>query len=277
MKWIALILMTMDHVASYLYFVLPPWLMIIMRCLGRAAMPVFVYSLVIGYHYTRSVIRYLIRLLFFAILTDAVFQFIHHYYGVYVYKNVLFTLAFGVLVLLGSDLIKAGLKGWGKKTVITVKRYRLRPWLGVTAGIILIVLSVFFTIYLKTDYGVFGLGMILVLHLIRDRYPFPLQRADQSFASYQTDEKKVSIRLFLGLLSVMAIFTAYELIFVDSGRVNMSQYGFIRAAQLIAPVIAFSFIGTEKEQKKSMISKYFFYFYYPLHLSIIMYLSAKLK
>ena len=73
LKLIAIITMLIDHIAAVL---IPSdtMLWLVMRCIGRLAFPIFVFLLVEGFHHTRDVKKYLLRLGAFALISEVPFD-----------------------------------------------------------------------------------------------------------------------------------------------------------------------------------------------------------
>lgn len=63
-KWLAIILMTVDHVGAYLF---PQYT--ILRIIGRISFPLFLYTTVQGTHRTRNFKRYLFQLLLIGVIS----------------------------------------------------------------------------------------------------------------------------------------------------------------------------------------------------------------
>ncbi|MBM6614597.1 hypothetical protein JTF06_06810 [Desemzia sp. RIT804] len=63
-KWLAIIIMTIDHIGAYL---LPQFVML--RVIGRIAFPLFLYTTVLGAQRTRNFNRYLFQLVLFGIIS----------------------------------------------------------------------------------------------------------------------------------------------------------------------------------------------------------------
>ena len=107
-KLLAIAAMTIDHIAlvfvpsgSILYYV--------MRLIGRLTAPLMAFMLTEGYRFTRSRSRYLLRLIIFALISqpfyfrlafgrapESILEYCTH-------KNVMFTLAIGLLVMILFD------------------------------------------------------------------------------------------------------------------------------------------------------------------------------
>lgn len=68
LKLIAIVLMTIDHIGAYL---LPQY--VILRYIGRLAMPIFAWMIAEGCHYTKNRFRYLLTMLGFAAVRQVVY------------------------------------------------------------------------------------------------------------------------------------------------------------------------------------------------------------
>ena len=73
LKLIAAITMFIDHFGYYFYDFLNPTIYTICRNIGRIAMPIFVYSLVQGFFYTKNFKKYFTRITLVAIITQIIF------------------------------------------------------------------------------------------------------------------------------------------------------------------------------------------------------------
>lgn len=90
LKIIAIAAMTIDHIAAVFF----PWA-IGMRFIGRITMPIIAYMAAEGFSHTRSVKKYLYRLLAFAIIAQIPFMLAFDTK----YFNILFTLAISISIL----------------------------------------------------------------------------------------------------------------------------------------------------------------------------------
>ena len=113
MKYFALSTMLIDHIAycflenvhtadnEALMYSLPQGELVdsLMRIIGRQAFPVFCFFLVEGFMKTRSRIRYFLRILFFAVLSQYPFQKAFFPRARYFHANVMITLAIGFLAI----------------------------------------------------------------------------------------------------------------------------------------------------------------------------------
>ena len=71
LKTIAIIAMVIDHIGFYFINTIPSGVYTICRCIGRIAMPIFVYLLVQGFFHTKSFKKYITRIGIFALITQA--------------------------------------------------------------------------------------------------------------------------------------------------------------------------------------------------------------
>ena len=125
LKIIAIIAMTLDHIAWLLFPGYSRELFpIILHIIGRITCPIMCYFVAEGYHHTRDVNKYTARLFAFAIISQAPYMltsinfvdiksFIPFYYGDLLNQtSVMWSLALGLVMLrvADSDRIKAGLK-----------------------------------------------------------------------------------------------------------------------------------------------------------------------
>lgn len=123
LKTIAMIAMTADHVTSVLYPNYPTdWWILFLHIIGRLAAPVFWYFIAEGYHYTRDVKRYAIRLFVFAIISHFAYNFafgipfIPFRTSVFNQTSVIWSLAWGLTALAIQDSRR--LKPWQKTLFI---------------------------------------------------------------------------------------------------------------------------------------------------------------
>ncbi len=142
LKCIAITSMLIDHIGAVLF---PQYEFL--RIIGRLAFPIFAYLLVEGFFYTRDVKKYLLRLGLFALISEvpfdlafngAILEFSH--------QNVFFTLFLGI-----------GMMYFMMKAPTNMRQA-------------LIMLATFLIADgLCTDYGSWGILMILAFYEFRDR------------------------------------------------------------------------------------------------------------
>lgn len=113
LKWIAYACMLLDHFAyAFLYYRSPAC--IALRTAGKMALPIFCFLLAEGYCHTKSVRRYLMRLLMFALISQPFYSSFCGWVYTREWKftvfsgggNVLFTLFLALLSLVAWEHIK---------------------------------------------------------------------------------------------------------------------------------------------------------------------------
>lgn len=83
LKWIALMLMIVDHFAYVFMDFIPYDLYVFLRTVGRLSFPVFVYYVVLGLGRTSNLKKYMSRLLLFAVISEITirsFEIFQHSY-----------------------------------------------------------------------------------------------------------------------------------------------------------------------------------------------------
>ena len=144
LKLIALCFMLIDHLGAAVFTWIPE-----MRILGRLAFPIYCWCLVVGFHYSKSVPKYLGRIILTGILVQPLYaQVMNHrintenlFLSFYQAKpNIFFTLFLGLAAL------------WG----IREKKWFSNLWAPVAA--------VFLAVLLNTDYDWKGVLFILLLY-----------------------------------------------------------------------------------------------------------------
>lgn len=158
LKIIAVLTMLIDHVGASLVWQLveqQDTIYIIyrgMRYIGRIAFPIYCFFIVEGLLHTRSVKKYMARLLVFALISELPFDYALMGEFTMKYQNVFFTLALGLGCIWGFQVLEEKMQeGFGQ---------------------ILLKLAVLVVTYgaaelMHTDYGGFGVAIIAVLYLLR--------------------------------------------------------------------------------------------------------------
>ncbi|MCH5286302.1 MAG: hypothetical protein J1E43_02680 [Christensenellaceae bacterium] len=137
LKILALIFMFADHSGKMLLPGVPE-----MRMLGRIAFPLYCWCLVVGFHYTRSVPKYMLRLLVIGLVSQPLYMAaLNHGWTE---PNIFLTLLLGLAAM------------WGMR----------EKWFGshIWAPVIALLLAV----QLKCDYGWRGVMLILLLYAAQE-------------------------------------------------------------------------------------------------------------
>ena len=135
LKMIALVSMIIDHIGvAY-------WPALEMRVIGRIAMPLFVWCLVVGTEYTHNAFRYALRLFILGVISQPLYIMVLG--ATWTHLNILFLLCLGVLAIAGIQ------KKW----------YYSQYW---APALCLLV-----TLTINIDYGWEGLLFILAMYSVR--------------------------------------------------------------------------------------------------------------
>ena len=119
LKLIAIVAMTIDHISWALFPDFPKeWWIIALHIIGRITAPIMWFFIAEGYHYTRNVKKYLLRLFTFAIISHFAYNFaggipfVPFKTSVFNQTSVIWTLVWGVVALciIDSKTIKNGFK-----------------------------------------------------------------------------------------------------------------------------------------------------------------------
>lgn len=141
LKIIAIVGMTMNHIAYAFGGSMPDWLYYIFMAPGGLTFPIMAYLMSEGYKYTRDIKKYALRLFGFALLALVPFCMLMNDFRL----NVLFTLLGGLIVLYLNDHMKSRGGFWA-------------AFIGITL----------FT--LISDWTLMGVPMVLCYRCITDRY-----------------------------------------------------------------------------------------------------------
>ena len=173
LKVIALVFMFIDHAGKMLFPGVPE-----MRMLGRIAFPLYAWCMIVGFHYTKSVPKYLLRILLVGIISQPLYMIaLNHTWN---QPNIFLTLFLGLCAL------------WG----IREKRFLSHIWAPAAALILATVL--------KADYGWRGVLLLVMLYAVRDSRPGIAAVMVSYFlfwgSSYSITKSLFGIRLDLSVL-----------------------------------------------------------------------------
>lgn len=234
-KLIAIIAMTVDHIAWLVYpgyddGIIP----IILHITGRLTCPIMCYLIAEGYYYTKNINRYTLRLFGFSFISHFAYifassdfvdckSFIPFYGGnVLNQTSVMWALAWGLVMLrvANSEKIKSGIK-------------------------IILVLMICI-VSLPADWSC--IASLSIMAIGTNRGDFRKQMLWMTF--------------YVAIYSVVYFFALDKL------------YGLIQMAVVLAIPVIMMYNGQRGSNPKiNKIMKWFFYIYYPLHLFIIGYIQ----
>ena len=140
LKIIALVFMFIDHAGKMCFPAVPE-----MRILGRIAFPIYAWCMIVGFHYTRSVPKYVLRILITGLVSQPLYMIaLNHTWR---QPNIFLTLFLGLCAL------------WG----IREKKYLSQIWAPVAAMAL--------AIFLGADYGWRGVLLFIMLYAVQESRP----------------------------------------------------------------------------------------------------------
>ena len=210
LKIIATITMFIDHLGYAIYGKLSYF-----NYIGRLAFPIFAFGISEGYIHTKSKKNYLIRLFIFAISSQVPFMLFRSMFTSGFALNIFFTLFIGLIAIIGYEQCE--------------NKY---------IGILLVVCLAITADTLKTDYGYFGVLMIFIFHIFKNK------------------------KLLMNISYIALCIFRYMVLCVIY---NFSVTYIILCVCTILPII---FINLYNE-KKGIELKYFLYGFYPAHLMLL--------
>ena len=244
LKLVAVFTMLLDHAASgileyYLQYVPlnnDVWELLYrinsdLRVIGRIAFPLFCFLLIHGFIHTHSRLKYAGNLLLFALLSELPFDFLF-YDGIdFAHQNVFWTLLIGLLMI------------WALEAV---NQTNIKMILKYAASLPVIAAGIKMSMVLNTDYAWTGVLLILGLYLFRKK-------------------KDLQCTIPFVVFFIARVFRNVELGYYSFGiqviRETFKLYWSI--------VISAFMILRCNEKRYIRKGKYFFYAFYPVHISIL--------
>lgn len=250
--------MTFDHFAKIAIYLKVPWfnenLNLAFTIIGRISFPIFCFLIVQGIKYTHSRESYLVRLLSLSVICDILFTiFTKNYIG-----NPITTLFLGALTICLYEQKNKILKACS------------------SIPIIICILIRFDLFFIKSDYDLFGLTLIILFYLCDKITPYICSLIS---SIYQLDKdiviSKYSFIVFK-LISCISLFLINIIIYFFNPIIN-NHYLFIDNPYIeIYSLLSIPFILLYNGKKgyNNKWVKYFFYAYFPIHIAIIYILLA---
>ena len=283
LKWLAVLFMLIDHLGYYLYPIIPNDLYLIMRTIGRLAFPIFAYGIVLGADRTKNIFRYFLRLISFAVVGQVIMELAARSVNQRTFTNVLFTLAFGLMLIVGVEFITQSMQDVvmqlrpvtagnpnAKNRInffnirVSLRHYTLPAWQGILLGGAMVLVSIFMVILLEPDYALFGLAIILLFYI--------LERRLEPYNPYQTQAlKQKRLRSFFVSFALLNLINA---VMNTLANPNGSTWSIISIVSTFA-VLLFPLEGRD-QRKPAKWEKCFFYIFYPLHIAILILISARI-
>lgn len=266
LKLIAVITMFIDHFGYYFYDFLNPTIYTICRNIGRIAMPIFVYSLVQGFFYTKNFKKYFTRITLVAIITQIIFislkllnlnvvAFKNYTTNIYEMGNILFSFSI-CLILMYIIHNKILVQKWDKNKNLLLKIF-----------IVLGIMSIYAFIPIDYDYTVPILALMfymlekfkITIMLNRQSGAFNIQNV---FSKSISEEKiKYTYKVLLGVIILFVVIYS-----------RLKIYTLLS----IIPIVLYN--GMRKQNNsnvtlKTIIHRYGWYMFFPFH-HFLLYLTA---
>jgi len=231
-KLIAIIAMTVDHIAWFLFPGYPKEAIpIVMHVIGRITCPIMCYFIAEGYHYTKNIDKYTARLFIFA--------FVSHFAYIFFSENFVDCMSF-VPFYYGEILNQTSVMwslAWGLVMLRVVNSKKINRDITKTLLVILICLISF-----PSDWSCVASLCLLAFGTNRDNFKTQM----------------------LWMIFYVAIYSAVYFFSIDK------IYGILQMSVVLAIPVLLMYNGKRgKNQTVNKIMKWSFYIYYPLHLFII--------
>ena len=202
-----------------------------LTCIGRLAYPIFAFMIVEGYFHTKSIKKYICRLLLFAVLSEIPFNLAMGSRIFYpLHQNVLW-----------SFLISIGLIHWNEKTKVK------KGWKRVLVGCLSVAAGYLAGLLTMVDYYHAGILTVLVFYFFR-------QRKWWCYAGQLICLWYINIEMLGGF--------SYE-VYLGGEVYFLSRQGIA----LLALIPIWLYRGRQGYHSK--ILQYCYYAFYPLHLLIL--------
>ena len=198
--------------------------------IGRIAFPLFAFQLVIGYINTKDVYKYAKRLFIFALISEIPYALMFYQAGSYL--NVFFTMFFGLACMLIYDSEK------------------IKPYLKVLLVSAILIIAQFS----KVDYFALGVAFIFAIYLVYKKCLIDQKNKKKHWKSLINSLALVTICLVFSISRYASYFN----------RLPLYQFLGLILGSFIPVFIMLMYNG-----KKGPSIKYFFYAFYPLHLTIL--------
>lgn len=243
LRIIASICMLLDHLGYLLagkYPFLEP-----LRWFGRIAFPLYVFLIVNGFRHTSSRLRYALRLLLFAVISQVPFALLFHHGDIFGKLNVFFTLLLALLTVWATDALR---------------KNRISKYVSFLPTVA--VFSLYYFGLLTSDYGAKGILLAMVFYLF-DRN-FILNFFGMLVSIYY---KYITALGFLLLNLIRGRDLSYP---------TPSRWELLQLFSLLSLVFIFLYNGKRGKLPESPAAKKAvqlgFYLFYPAHLLLLFFL-----
>lgn len=277
-KLIAILAMLIDHAGAYLSMsgssLVDYETINIMRAIGRMALPIFAYFIVVGFQNTRDVKKYILRLHLFALISQIPFSLSFQFENYYMSSgNTSVSYMFPNLIMISALIIFYYL------IVLEKKFDKSLIWVSLAWLITPLVLQVN-GYFLLSGYNLnifYELGISVIIMVYLEKFLDKNQKNNQDrflyifaaiisfmYISSLANYGNAAILLALALY----LFKDYKLLqSLIIGVWGFWMYGSNLLNFVLVVVVALALLAYNGKKGKSL--KYIFYVFYPLHLTII--------
>ena len=268
LKIIAIVLMTIDHIGLALeQFPATYNSGLILRYIGRLALPIFCFLIVEGIMHTKSLAKYLLRMTYMSIFITICLFIIHYTIPLYESEGNIFMLF--VLAILTVYLLSLQ------------KNYKylaILPFLYVVFTFIVQILEVdktidfseYFPSAIRPEYSLLGYALIIGTYFVLRYYSKATEdkcrELNVNYLAYKnSDEFKKKYNM---LASTIVIFVTIIFTLLKYFSYTFDIYNFSIQSYMVIAIIFIMFYS-HKLGYSNIYTKYGFYLYYPLHIAVI--------
>lgn len=275
LKLIAAITMLIDHIGYYFFRWLPGDLYFTFRAIGRMAFPIFAFFIALGYQRTGHLGRYFLRLLSFAVISEVIIRWGNGLAAVHTSgTNILFTFAAALGFISGWTLLTNSWRervarlelltntgGKNKDQIFYQIKFTpgdvsLHPIWGMLLGIAAMIISLVVVVYLKSDYGVYGVLTVFTFHLILTR------NKDEADLTVLMSKSLTAIVI----LNIGTLITYHYILGMPEG------FSYLQLLSVLSVFIIFSAKPGKQAlygSKPAAWKRYSLYVFYPSHIFIL--------
>ncbi|MGX4587922.1 TraX family protein [Paenibacillus chitinolyticus] len=258
MKCLGIFFMTLDHIERYV--IKPSVGYGILTVLGRIAAPLFLFILIKSVHFTRSKLKLAIRLyiahVVISLFTIFLSYFKPNWFGGFPQIGILATFAYTVLFIYIIERVISSIKN--KKIVATC--------FNLTSGVVFVIIPFVLLFGLSNINGEIINSVVPNILTVEYSPLFILMGICWYF--FKGKKSQVVVLVTFSILSLVGTyFINHSNIWLFAGFFNNAQFWMI----LFFPLLLLY------NENKGRSFKYFFYFYYPLHIYLLMFIGAVIK
>ena len=230
---IAMALMLLDHLQAT---VLSDYA--VLTRLGRLAFPIFAFMIAEGFYHTKNVKKYLLRMLFFALISEIPFNLmVGSSVFYYAHQNVMWTFLLAILSLLIFEKLK--------------EKHIIMQIIFIPSTVLIFYLIGMFTL---VDYHGEGILMVMLFYFTRAKKDTPLRQRLVLMLVQVLGMYYINCEMLKGLVIPVELFGhTFEIV----------QQGL---ALLALPII---WCYSTKQGPYNKAIKYFYYLFYPAHLLVL--------